>query len=361
MVEAEVLPNTLARIDPAAEFMPIMQIDQAVDRYNTIVKVTKELLKEGTDFGKIPGTNNKNVLLKPGAEKLSTLFGLSPAYDLTSCVEDWSGQDHKGEPFFYYKYKCTLTRHGNFMGDAEGSCNSWEVKYRYRKGERKCPDCGKPAIFKSKRPGEGFYCWTKRDGCGAKFGESDPRIVEQEVGRVPNPDVADQVNTLQKMAQKRAFLSAVLQAVNASEFFTVDLEDFGDSSSSESASSVTRTEQQVLRDQLFLQAEKFLTSANYPADKRKIALERLVSLSTEEMQRGIEEMIAKVTAKSRQGPEQQTLEDTEKKRLLVSIRSNFGSESEITEYLASKEYEGALEDQTVEALKTIERDVSIPF
>ncbi|HEX8684304.1 MAG TPA: hypothetical protein VF707_18455, partial [Ardenticatenaceae bacterium] len=47
----------------------------------------------------------------------------------------------------------------------------------------------------------------------------------QVVGLVPNPDIADQVNTVQKMAQKRALVQATLLAVNASEFFTQDVED----------------------------------------------------------------------------------------------------------------------------------------
>ena len=43
---------------------------------------------------------------------------------------------------------------------------------------------------------------------------------------MPNPDICDQVNTIQKMATKRAMIAAVLIAVNASEFFTQDVEDF---------------------------------------------------------------------------------------------------------------------------------------
>jgi hypothetical protein len=50
-------------------------------------------------------------------------------------------------------------------------------------------------------------------------------IESQQVGRAPNPDIADQVNTIQKMGQKRALVAACLLAVNASEFFTQDVED----------------------------------------------------------------------------------------------------------------------------------------
>ena len=68
-------------------------------------------------------------------------------------------------------------------------------------------------------------CFGKKGGCGAKFAEDDAAIVNQPVGKVPNPDVADLVNTIDKMAQKRALIAATLIAVNASEFFTQDVED----------------------------------------------------------------------------------------------------------------------------------------
>lgn len=207
-------------------FMPIMSIDTAVSRYNSVVGFVKKLMVEGTDYGKIPGTGDKPVLLKPGAEKLSTLFGLAPVFVASEVIEDWTGKGFDGEPMFYYRYKCELYRGGTLIATSEGSCNSRESKYRYRKGERLCPECEQAAIIKGKAEyGGGWLCFAKRGGCGAKFREGDPRIESQEVGRVANPDIADQVNTIQKMAQKRALVAAVLLAVNASEFFTQDIED----------------------------------------------------------------------------------------------------------------------------------------
>ncbi|MEO0594540.1 MAG: hypothetical protein AAF126_00345, partial [Chloroflexota bacterium] len=46
--------------------------------------------------------------------------------------------------------------------------------------------------------------------------------------RVPNEDVFSIVNTIDKMAQKRALIAAVLIGANASEFFTQDVEDLPD-------------------------------------------------------------------------------------------------------------------------------------
>lgn len=209
-------------------YLPAMNVQIAIQRRNELVGFVKQIMVDGTDYGKIPGAGDKPTLLKPGAEKLTTFFGLSPSFRLAGSEEDWDGVNHNGEPFFYYRYSCELYRNGNMIASGEGSCNSHESKYRYRKGERLCPNCEAATIYKSKEPGKGFYCWTKKGGCGATFGEKDVRITGQEVGRVLNPDVADQVNTFQKMAQKRALIAATLLAVNASEFFTQDVEDMVD-------------------------------------------------------------------------------------------------------------------------------------
>lgn len=204
---------------------PAMSIEQVIERRNQMVDFVRKSMQENIDFGKVPGTD-KSTLFKAGAEKLNTFFGFIPQFEGISTIEDWTGAEHGGEPFFYFHQKCQLVRDGIVMGEGDGSCNSWEKKYRYRLAQRVCPNCGKPAIFKSRNPGEGYYCWTKKDGCGSKFDENAPSIVSQQAGQVANPDIFDQVNTLLKMAQKRALVAATLIACNASEFFTQDIEDW---------------------------------------------------------------------------------------------------------------------------------------
>lgn len=219
--------TTAALAIPETAAMPIMSMAQAVDRYKLTVQFVSTIMRENIDYGVIPGTGNKPTLLKPGAEKLLTFFGLRPTFEVIERAEDWTGQDHNGEPFFYYWFRCRLLRGGDIIAEGDGSCNSRESKYRYRKAERVCPQCSSATIRKSKQAA-GWYCWAKLGGCGATFPAGDKRIEAQEVGRIPNPDVADQVNTIQKMAQKRALVAAALLGVNASEFFTQDLEDLAD-------------------------------------------------------------------------------------------------------------------------------------
>lgn len=219
------MSNELATVSDLA-VMPIMDLGLAKERRNQIVGFVKSIMIENTDFGVIPGTD-KPTLLKPGAEKLATFFGLTKRFEIIERVEDWTGKDHNGEMFFYYLYRCGLYRGSMLVAESDGSCSSFEAKYRWRKAERICPECGQANIRKSKQGG-GYYCWQKTGGCGATFKAGDVAIESQEVGRITNPDVADQVNTIQKMSQKRALIAATLLAVNASEFFTQDLEDYID-------------------------------------------------------------------------------------------------------------------------------------
>ncbi len=205
--------------------MPALTVQQASERYNVLVEYTKTVMVRDQDYGTIPGVA-KPCLYKAGAEKLSSLFGLAPAFELIEKREDWVGKETNGEPLFYYFYKCKLYRGGELVGEADGSCNSWEKKYRYRDGKRKCPKCGGEFIITGKAEyGGGFLCFAKKGGCGAKFKDGDESITKQSITAVPNPDIPEVINTVQKMAQKRALVAAVLIACNASAFYTQDVED----------------------------------------------------------------------------------------------------------------------------------------
>lgn len=207
-------------------FMPVLSIQQAVQRFNAVVEFVRTVMREGVDYGVIPGTD-KHTLLKPGAEKLCTLFGLTSRFEIIRSVEDWTGENHNGEPFFFYLYRCQLWRGDRVISEGDGSCNSWEQKYRYREAQRKCPACSQAAIIRGKEEfGGGWLCFRKRGGCGAKFDIEDTAITDQQAGRVMNENIADQVNTIQKMGQKRSLIAATLLAVNGSEFFTQDNEEF---------------------------------------------------------------------------------------------------------------------------------------
>lgn len=195
---------------------------------NIVLQLRQDVLKPGVDFGVIPGTGDKPTLLLPGMEKLLRALRLRPEYHLLSSKEDFD------KPLFYYRYECRLIEieSGLCVSTAIGSANSYEAKWRWREQKRACPKCGTANINRSKFPPRnnpnaepGWYCYAKTGGCGAEFAADDKTITEQVTGRMENPDIFDQINTIDKIAQKRALGSAIKGAANVSEYFTVDLED----------------------------------------------------------------------------------------------------------------------------------------
>jgi len=193
---------------------------QAINRFQQIVHSTMIV---DLDYGIIPGTQ-KPTLLKPGAEKIAKLLGLSDQYEILDKAEDWD------KPLFRYLIKCQLIHLATnaVISEGLGECNSMEGKYRWRDSKRKCPMCGAETIIKGKEQyGGGWICFTKIGGCGAKWDDGDPEIESQTIGRVENEDIYSQVNTILKMAKKRALVDAALSAGRLSDIFTQDMEDIG--------------------------------------------------------------------------------------------------------------------------------------
>ena len=177
-------------------------------------------LKSGVHYGPIPGTD-RPTLLKPGAEEVMRLYLCTATYD----VDERFCDPDRG--LYVYQVKCrAINAAGRSLAEGDGTCSSWESRYRWRKGDRLCPECGKPTIIKG-RPefGGGWLCFRKKGGCGAKFALDAKAIAEQAVGRVENPDLADVQNTILKMAAKRALVACALNLGCASERFTQDVED----------------------------------------------------------------------------------------------------------------------------------------
>ena len=193
--------NELAIREQPAFLAPVLPVEQILQAYQAKKEIVERVLRSNVDYGTIPGSS-KDALLKPGAEKFCNFYGLNPVFVDVEIVEDWTGQDHNGEPFFYYRQRCEVFKDGVLVGSADGSCNSWEKKYRYRKLERLCPACNEPAVIKGKAQyGGGWLCWKKKGGCGAKYQDGDAAIEAQETGYIPNPDVAEQVNTILKIME----------------------------------------------------------------------------------------------------------------------------------------------------------------
>jgi hypothetical protein len=202
---------------------PPMSVDMVVGQVKLVHKIMKDVMQDKTHYGVVPGCGDKKVLLQPGAQKLCLTFRLATNFDIQTRE---LGDGHRE-----YQVICTLTSIGSgaFVGQGVGICSTHESKYRWRKGERECPGCGKPNIRRSKpQNGGGWYCWVNTGGCGANFEYNTPDILDQNVDRVENPDPADYYNTCLKMAKKRAHVDATVTALAASDIFTQDIGDDGD-------------------------------------------------------------------------------------------------------------------------------------
>jgi len=192
----------------------------AVDDFKAAVH---RRLTEGMDYGTIPGTP-KPTLYQPGAQKICELMKLRPRFDAVPgrTIEDWE------RPLFAYTYRCVLVHipSGYEVAECIASCNSMEGRYRWRTVGKRCPSCQGETIRKSNpQYGDGWYCNRRAGGCGASFGGDDGRITRQPAGRVENDDIYSQVNTLDKMAQKRGLVGAALFVGRLSDVFTQDMED----------------------------------------------------------------------------------------------------------------------------------------
>jgi hypothetical protein len=196
----------------------VQAVRETMETLKSIRTFIKEEFKKDLDFGTVPGTE-KQTLLQPGAQKTAMYFNAAPHHQFQRF------ELGNGHVEFVVTTQLIHRATGAIIGSGVGSCTTMEKKYRYRDENRKCPLCGKESIYKSKQDRGGWYCWAKRGGCGAQFKDGEPSIVNQLVGRVENPDIADVRNTVLKMACKRSFVAASMSLGCLGELFTQDLDE----------------------------------------------------------------------------------------------------------------------------------------
>jgi len=185
--------------------IPEMQPIEEMKRwYEMMREFGKEILKINIDYGLINGTE-KPALLKPGAEKIKRAFSLQ--IESIDCIKETVDLESR---YIDYTYKCIVTsKSGIRLGICDGNANSKEDKFRYiYKPAEKVPP--RKEIEKLKTEGKG------------KWKKSGEKWLWME--RVENPDVLSLKNSIQKFAQKRAFVGAILMASGTSEFFTQDIQ-----------------------------------------------------------------------------------------------------------------------------------------
>lgn len=138
-------------------------VQTTLAKINQFQMVVQNTLKANHDYGVIPGTS-KPTLLKPGAEKIQMLFGVTSEYEVTERIQDYD----KG--FFAFTVVCRIYKNDMKITEGVGHCNTREKKY-------------------------------------------------------VNQDPYTLANTCLKMAKKRAQIDATLTIASLSEVFTQDMED----------------------------------------------------------------------------------------------------------------------------------------
>jgi uncharacterized protein (DUF3820 family) len=145
------------------ESVDIGAVQSTLAKINQFQAVVQNTLKASHDYGVIPGTS-KPTLLKPGAEKIQMLLGVTSEYEVIERVQDYE----KG--FFAFTVRCIVYKNGMKITEGVGHCNTKEKKYI-------------------------------------------------------NQDPYTLANTCLKMAKKRAQIDATLTLASLSEIFTQDIED----------------------------------------------------------------------------------------------------------------------------------------
>lgn len=216
-------PQALAVREQGGAVGRAMTLEELHRNLDFIRQVMAHEMKEGADYGKIPGCGDKPGLFQPGAQKLLMTFQLTDHVKKEE-VRDLPHPQVVGHREYAFTV-CVRSQTGREW-DGVGTCTTLEAKYRYRSSGRKCPSCGKETIIKGKAEyGGGFICFAKKGGCGAKFDDNAPEIVSQPTGKAENENPADFYNTVRKMAFKRAIVHAAINATNTSELWSQDLED----------------------------------------------------------------------------------------------------------------------------------------
>lgn len=208
-------------VDLTEYFKPQLTVAEALKREQQLMQIIGTLLKpttqdkwgnvnfDGADYGVIPGTKNRS-LFQTGAEKLALLFGLTVTALCIEKQEDWE----KG--FFRYTYKATASFKGHTIREVTRTCHTREKKYAYVWVTRPTPppDTQKEMLEEMKAR------W------GSEWVNKQKTKVWQE--RRDNPDPWSLQFIVEAMAQKRAKVAAVKEALAATGYFSqeIDFEDF---------------------------------------------------------------------------------------------------------------------------------------
>lgn len=176
-------------------------------RQQAIWTLMADSMKIDVDYG-TPSYGGKQMLYKPGSEKILSMFQLA----VDPLVEDLCPLDSV-DPYAEFRIRVHVTvktAGGRFAGKGVGECSSWEEKYKWRRAVNEAEFL----YMQQQNPN------LVRIKFGVDFKTKKDYQIKQV--RVPTADIA---NTIIKMGKKRAQIDATLTATAASAIFSQDLED----------------------------------------------------------------------------------------------------------------------------------------
>lgn len=94
------------------------------ENYRLTIGNSEIILQRGKDFGKF-GKSSKPVLLKNGAEKILTTYGISTRFHLDKAVEEFGDENH--QPLFFYRVSAEFYYRDTLITTTFGSANSNET------------------------------------------------------------------------------------------------------------------------------------------------------------------------------------------------------------------------------------------
>ena len=256
------------------ESVNLQGMQSSIQKIKQFQALVQSQFTQNHDFGVIPGTG-KPTLLKPGAEKLIMLLGLTTEFEIIESERDFD------EGFFQYQVRCILLKNGVSVTQGFGSCNTMEKKYL----------------------------------------KQDPYTMD---------------NTVLKMAKKRALVDAALLVGSLSDVFTQDIEDMDLQGNTYSNRQRYYTDRDGTISQA--QAKRMFAIAKGDDELVRAAMERYGykssnSIKKTDYNRICDEIEAGVRAnennkkdEAKEEVEESVLTDKDKEQVLADFEAAFGDE-----------------------------------
>lgn len=208
--------------------LPIASTAQMIERHNAMTAFLTEALKEGRDYGSIPGTGTgpdgkpRMTLLKPGAELILIGFGCVAVDEVIQ-----SDAEHNAE--IKYSLDKWVKADPPMIGNQQDKQMIEQLKAA---GTHRWKKDGASWVWQEKinesGTSLGFYRYVvrtrivnKATGETVGTGTGSCSTAESKYIRAPR----DAENTVLKMASKRATIDAVLKTFGLSERFSQDMDE----------------------------------------------------------------------------------------------------------------------------------------